>query len=822
MKSILAFFALTLPAFAELPQQMHAFIEKHCIDCHDADAKKGGLDLSSLNVDYNDAANFRAWVAVHDRVRDGEMPPAKKPRPDAAEQKAALALLDDVLGKSDAARQLSEGRVQFRRLTRVEYEHTLRDLFHLPYLEVKEMLPADATAHGFDNVGEALTTSYVQMNRYLDAADVAVDAAFKLGPQPLMEKQHIAALDDSGLNSAFGSKKGTKVRGLKIGNALGIIRQAAAGQHPWTWNHFAPMDGEYRLRTKAFGFSLESGEIKPAGQMHVISYYARLGANRRWLASFDVPADERNAAVAEVQVNLRRGELLEVFFATLDTRNPKSLAEHSGPGIAIEWLEAEGPLATKSRGVFGDMLVEPWTPDSGFIEPAAPKVMKKTGKKAKAELDEKAARYMVVSTQPMADAERLLRGFMQRALRRPIPAGELERYLALVKAAQAEKLCFQDALRIGLKAVLCSPDFLFFQETPGRLDDYALASRLSFFLWSSLPDDTLLALAAKGTLHDPQTLRTQVERLLSDPKAQRFTENFTGQWLALRDLRATEPDEQLYPEFNELLLDSMQRETHAFFTAMLHHDLPATHVVASDFAMLNGPLAQLYGIAGVQGLDIRRVPLPRDSVRGGFLTQASILKVSANGTTTSPVTRGAWVLDRLLGKPAPPPPPGTPAVEPDVRGTTTIREQLAAHRNVESCATCHAKIDPPGFALESFDVMGGWRTRYRSLGEGDKVDATQRGKPVDYRLGPPVDASGAFASGAQFKDIHGFRHLMLAQHEQLARSLTEKLLTYATGAGGQFADRAAIESILTRAKPSGYGLRTLIHEIVQSRPFQMK
>ncbi len=410
MKSFILFFAFTLPALAELPPQTHAFMEKHCVECHDAETKKGGLDLTALDADLNDAVKFRTWVAVHDRVRDGEMPPAKKPRPDVAEQSAVLGVLHDALGKTDAARQMSEGRVQLRRLNRVEYENTLRDLFDLPHLAVKELLPADAVAHGFDNIGEALTTSYVQMNRCLDAADAALDAAFKLGPQPVMEKQHITALDDSGLNSAFGSKKGTKVRGLKIGNALGIIRQAAAGQHPWTWNHFQPpADGDYRLRTKVFGFSMENGEIKPAGQMHVISYYARLGATRRWLTSFDVPADERNAAVAEVTVHLHHGELLEVYFATLDTRNPKSLAEHSGPGIAIEWLEAEGPLhaASGPSRFIGNMVVQPWTPESGTIAPPAPTVMKKTGKRAKAEVDEKAPRFMVISQQPLADADLL-------------------------------------------------------------------------------------------------------------------------------------------------------------------------------------------------------------------------------------------------------------------------------------------------------------------------------------------------------------------------------------------------------------------------------
>jgi Protein of unknown function (DUF1592)/Protein of unknown function (DUF1588)/Protein of unknown function (DUF1585)/Protein of unknown function (DUF1587)/Protein of unknown function (DUF1595)/Planctomycete cytochrome C len=820
--SLLTILAIALTAKAELPPQTRSFIEKHCVDCHDADTKKGGLDLTALTADLNDTATFSAWVKVNDRVRDGEMPPKKKQQPDVTEKGALLSSLAADLQRADATRQASEGRVVFRRLNRVKYEYTLRDLFSLPQLDVKEMLPSDAEAHGFDNIGAALTMSDVQMSRYLDAADAALDEALKLGPRAESEKQHIAALDDHGLNLALGNKKGGKVHGAKIGNAIGLLRQAAAGQHPWTWKSFEPMaDGDYKLRTKTFGFMWEEGKVRPAGQPHVISYYARMGTNRRWLASCDVPADEAHAVVAEVTVHLRQGEQLELYLASLDTRNPKSLAEHTGPGIAIEWLETEGPLNQAPR-FFGTMPAALWTPASGLVEPPAPSEVIKSGKRAKQRKNDSAPRYMVVSLEPMKDAERLLRGFMERAFRRPIPAGEVERYLALVRAKLDAKFCFQEALRTGLKAVLCSPDFLFFQETPGRLDDYALASRLSYFLWSSVPDEPLLALAKNGALHQPETLRAQVERLLSDAKSQRFVENFVGQWLDLRNIRATEPDEQLYPEFDELLCDSMLRETHAFFDDMLRRDLSATHLVASDFAMVNGRLATLYGISNVEGLAIRRVPLPKDSPRGGLLTQASILKVSANGTTTSPITRGAWVLKNLLGRPAPPPPPGIPSIEPDVRGATTVREQLAAHRSVESCALCHAKIDPPGFALESFDVMGGWRDRYRSLGDGDKVNAMFRGRPVDYRLGPRVDASGELASGAKFKGIADFRQLLLASQDQLARNLTSKLLVYATGAGVQFADRAEIESILTRAKPHDYGLRTLIHEIVQSKTFQQK
>ena len=335
---------------------------------------------------------------------------------------------------------------------------------------------------------------------------------------------------------------------------------------------------------------------------------------------------------------------------------------------------------------------------------------------------------------------------------------DVKPFLDLVKAKLAEKHSFEQALRVGLKAVMVSPDFLFLRERPGKLDDFALASRLSYFLWSTMPDEELLALATEKKLGDAETLRGQVERMLKSPKASAFTENFLGQWLGLRDIDFTSPDFRLYPEFDDMLKTAMVQETHLFFEEVLRNDLSLTNFVASDFTMLNGRLAKHYGIRGVEGHEFRKVTLPPDSHRGGVLTMASVLKVTANGTNTSPVTRGAWVLDRILGTPPPPPPAGVPAVEPDIRGATTIREQLAKHRQVASCASCHAKIDPPGFALESFDVIGGWRDYYRSVGKGKPV--TIDGRKMPYLEGPKVDPADVIPDGRKFQNIDEFKQLL--------------------------------------------------------------
>jgi len=347
-------------------------------------------------------------------------------------------------------------------------------------------------------------------------------------------------------------------------------------------------------------------------------------------------------------------------------------------------------------------------------------------------------------------------------------------------------------------------------------------------LWSTLPDDELQTLGTEGTLHQPDVLNSQVERMLASPKAGAFVENFLGQWLELRQIDFTQPDRKLYPEFDDILKAAMVGETHAFFAQMLRDDSKLASLIHSNFLMLNRCIAEHYKIGGVTGEEFRRVPLPAGCHRGGVLTQASVLKVTANGTVSSPVLRGAWVMKRLLGEPLPPPPADIPAFEPDTRGATTIREQLAKHCKLVVCASCHSRMDPPGFALESFDVIGGWRDRYRaergsSVEPGDVPKVKLHGRDVwEYRLGRPVDASGKLADGQEFKNIDDFKRLLMQREDQVTRNLTQNLLTYATGAGIQFADREVVETILARLKARRGGLRTLVHEIVQSPTFQTK
>jgi hypothetical protein len=431
----------------------------------------------------------------------------------------------------------------------------------------------------------------------------------------------------------------------------------------------------------------------------------------------------------------------------------------------------------------------------------------------------------VATENPQQDAGKLLRSFTQRAYRRPVSEAEVKLFIDLFNYQFNQGLGFANSMLAAYTAVLSSPGFLYVEEKPGRLDDFALASRLSYFLWNSEPDETLRSLAARGQLHQPGVLRAQTDRLLNDPKSRRFVDAFTDYWLDLRKLDDTSPSAMLYNDYE--LDDSLKlaalEETRLFVQELFRANLPARNIVSSDFTFLNQRLADHYGVPGVAGVEMRRVTLPKDSVRGGLLTQASILKVTANGTTTSPVLRGHWITERILGVETAPP-PKVPSVEPDIRGAVTIRQQLEKHRADISCASCHNKMDPPGFALESFDVMGGWRDHYRAAKEGvtPAPGIGMDGQRFAFFYALPVDCTGSLPDGPTFQDVRDLKRLLLADPIPVARNLVRQLSVYATGAPVRFSDRPAIEKILQHTSADNYGVRSIVHELVQSELFQTK
>ncbi|HVJ80311.1 MAG TPA: DUF1592 domain-containing protein [Planctomycetia bacterium] len=767
------------------------FLSKHCQECHSGAKPKGGFRVADLTLDFAEKKNREKWQAVAEQLEAGAMPPPAKPRPPAEDVHAATAWIAAQSAAADAARNAAHGRVVLRRLNRAEYQNTLRDLLGVR-LDLKDVLPEDAVTGGFDNDARALHVSSFLLEQYLEAADKALDAAIANGSRPWMIKKRFDLKNEKSV-----AAKGSVYRHLD--DAVAIFSSwVSANIQVTLWSFYTHFAGDYRFRISAYAYQTD----RP------ITFHLTTGAfsavtEERNIGYFEVPAGK--PTVLEFVERLEPKNFVRLVVDGLGVIPPvieKIGAEnYKGPGLAVQWIDIEGPLhdswpPRSHRLLFGDLPQSP------------------------APTPENRDRREVVSKAPLADAERILRAFLRRAFRRSVTDADVAPFLARVKAKLDAKFPFEQAVRTGLKAALVAPQFLFLQEKPGPLDDFALASRLSYFLWSSMPDEELLSLAAKGFLNRPETLRGQVERMLKDPKAAAFTENFAGQWLGLRNIDATAPDPGLYPEYDDVLKTAMMEEARLFFDEVLRNDLSLTNFVAADFTMLNERLAKHYGVPGVVGRNFRKVPLPKNSHRGGVLTMAAVLKVTANGTTTSPVLRGAWVLDRILGTPPPKPTVDVEAVEPDIRGATTIRAQLAKHRERAECATCHAKIDPPGFALESFDVIGGWRDYYRSVGKGEP--AIVDGRTMRYRRGPTVDATDILPDGRRFKDVDEFKRFLLADKDRLARALAEKLLSYGTGAAATPADRPSIDAAVAAVRTKNYGFRSLVQEIVASEAFRRK
>jgi hypothetical protein len=657
--------------------------------------------------------------------------------------------------------------------------------------------------------------------------------------------------------------------------AVGRVSSIFSDAGGYSWNQFrAPVAGRYRLRFKGYtiwvsgggisrwffeGFGDEKApvyylplwhrpnvdEVWPGRRDEPMGVYASRSGQNRPVGEFDFKPEP---TVQEIEVTLALGEAIRTdglrLFRTrvngTDEQYVNPLARPDGmPGYAIQWMEVEGPLEDEPhhagyRRLFGELpmnrLGESGEEESGVmleIAPPAPTSGRQGGFGGRGRQGggPREVSVEVVTENAHRDAERLLRSFVRRAYRRPVAEFEVQLFLDLFKSHYDQDSGFARSMLSAYTAVLSSPGFLFVEEAPGRLDDYALAARLSYFLWNSEPDDALRALAERGELRRPEVLRAQTERLLNDRKSRRFVEAFTDYWLDLRKLDDTSPSTTLYNDYeldDPLKLAALE-ETRRFVEALLRANLPARNIVDSDFTFLNERLAEHYDVPGVQGVGMRRVALPTDSVRGGLMTQASVLKVTANGTTTSPVLRGHWITERILGYETPPPPP-VPAVEPDIRGAVTIRQQLEKHRADVSCASCHSRMDPPGFALESFDVMGGWRDRYRAVKE-DAAPASgigMDGQEFAFYYALPVDASGELPDGQPFGDVRDLKRLLLEDPVPIARNLVRQLAIYATGAPVRFSDREWIEEILERTSADEYGVRSLVHELVQSELFLKK
>ncbi len=843
------------------------FLEQHCYDCHDAETKKGDLDLSGLTLD---AQHLDQWIKVHDAVERGEMPPKKKKQPAETEKAAFVKELEAKLMAMTAP--APSGRIRLRRMTRVEFQNTLQDLLALPRLDVVGLLPADGRVAGYDKIAGALDISPAHLAAYEEAVEKALDAAIATSSTPprvfkkriypaglfkftgnLVQGQFVLLKDKQPdpampVRGGFEEKKGfvgdegpdlaerkKMIEGVKKSeSAVGLLNPNLSGFEA-AMNVSPIYAGMYRMKLSLWGFQWNAGKPEPGSDQAAVLRAHEEGKQQeggRLLRAFTAPSMKSNEAEITEWLDAHESIVFDPVSVPWTGLRVGQVAgrakKHVGPGVAIDWFEIEGPINASwppesHKRLFGDLPIKSLAKGSDVIPPQRDEVRSLGGYVPSMYLDltpqeRKPPLETVQSAQPEADARKLLTTFLPKAFRRDVSPEEIEPYLALLRLRIEAKDCFEDAMRRVYVAVLTSPEFLFHAVDAKA---FTLASRLSYWLWNGPPDDVLLAKAHDGSLNRPEILRSEVDRLLADKRSERFIEDFTNQWLELSRLDETTPDPQLYPEYRFLMHEGMAAETRTFVHELIRNNQPITALLKPGFAMLTQRLAEHYGISEVTGVEVRKVSLPADSVRGGLLGQAAIHKLTANGTTTSPVKRGVWVMDRLLNDPAPPPPPGISAVDPDTRGATTIREQLDKHRNNTNCAACHAKIDPAGFALEAFDPIGGLRDRYRSNGKGD--EPPEKGKTawrVQYKLGPKVDASGELTDGRKFTGPRELTTLLTAEPDKLARAFVAHLSRYATGAEVSYADRAEIRRIVENAKGSGFGLRSLIHGLASSDIFQ--
>ncbi|MCX7401499.1 MAG: DUF1592 domain-containing protein [Planctomycetales bacterium] len=798
----------------EVDPQVTAFLNRYCVDCHGPTKPKGDFRVDALKIAMN-AADAENWQLVLDNLQLGEMPPKDAKQPTPAEVEKVTAWIQSEISRAASVLKGTGGEVVLRRLNRVEYANTIADLFDV-HGDFTAGFPEDLREHGFDNNGGALMLSAAQMQEYMKAAEFVLARAIAPAkrPETVSKAMTLHEGNRKGIELARKELEGRLANFDKLGaveQKRTLQIQAAAKDDPAYGYRFPvrengmlrppkPDDGphldavmtvqQYFSGEPQFGLPAGRGwyrvkavayALKNDGKPTRLKFTVEEGYSGKLPKAVSVFAftDEQPREV-EARYYLEPGD--RVVFTIMDGAphsQGRTMIDQPGPFIAIRSFSIEGPV------------FESWPPKGhrtlfGEIDPSQPTPEK---------------------------AEAIAAHLAPKLFRRPVDAAAVAKYRALFEKF-TKSMTPDEALRGMLTAMLVSPRFLYHEEPPNGPDAYAIASRMSYFLWRSTPDDELLTAAADSSLLDGTKRRTQAERMLADPRSARFVKDFTGQWLRVREVGMMKANAELYPEYDDELEAAMRGETEHFIAEMFRRDLPLANLIDSDWTMLNERLAKHYAIDGVVGPDFRRVSLDKsNTVRGGLLTHASIHAVTSNGSTTSPVIRGTWMLEKFLGTPALPPPPDVPAIEPDIRGATTIKQQLAKHRDIASCASCHRKIDPPGFALENFDVIGGWRVHYRALVE------PMPGARAKLSDGPPVDSADEWAGVGQFSNFQEFRELVKKREDLVTQNLTHQLFTFALGRAPGFADRQPLKDIATHVREKQSGMKSLVLDIVSSPVF---
>jgi hypothetical protein len=744
------------------------FLAAHCVSCHGNQAKAGGLSL------VDPGASGAIWDKVLDKLSTGRMPPLGAPQPSKGEVSKIAAWIDGMPGRTRIAGE--PGRVTSRRLNRAEYNNTVRDLLGVS-LRPADEFPLDDAGYGFDTVGDVLSVSPMLMEKYIAAARrlsrVAVYGETTAAkPTKLIRYMTKKSQDDPTPNALPFSNRGAIYGSFQF-----------------------PVSGEYEFRMRV-------GNYRPRqrGTARQRELSLKRGLSEVEKAELN---DENRKAYPPVRMvmTLDGAQILtEVVEGNIDFQyaHGESIArvtvragEHFFRASFPEFADLENPLDNMNLDGRRKLFID-------YVDIVGPF-------QTAVEKPQSYGRLFVCAERTAACAERILGGVARRAYRRPVTKEELGALTGLAAMVRRAGDPFDESIRVGLQAVLLSPHFLFRAEPMSAgvemVSEHDLASRLSYFLWASMPDAELLGAADRGTLRKPGVLDAQVRRMLSDPKSDALVENFAGQWLGLRLMERRKPDPGKFPRVDDELLEAMRRETILFTRAILREDRSVLDFLDGRFSFVNGPLARHYGIAGITGEELQRVAL-EGGRRGGVVTQGSVLTLSSYATRTSPVLRGRWVLENLLGTPPPPPPPDIPALEEANVGTTaSLRTRLEQHRANAGCAVCHDQMDPIGFGLENFDAGGAWRDRDGQF---------------------PVDATGTFPGGAPFRGPEELRLALAAQPGLFVRNLTEKLMTYALGRGLEAADRPAVDAITGRLAANGFRMTSLVHEIVNSQPFQMR
>lgn len=837
-------FCFAVPAFAGV----ESLLSQSCLDCHDDALAKGDLSLETVDLAISDS-NAAIWEKALEQVERGFMPPAGEAQPTDEERETAILDLEARLVAYHEQQSREKTQSVLRRLNRTEYRNTIRDLFKLELgSDPTSAFPGDERSHGFATNGETLVTSNFLLRQYLEAAEEIVARAIHFEPEPEVVRWELRPPFDRTTSEQASIVRYHDKTG-ETQSYQDFYQRIGAGGAPYRFYHpldemseGVPVSGWYDVRIDAegkFRNALDEERFKrwpslwdPSEPIRLALFTASLGgidpqnkegikfakiteqAGQKHLATWDLPDDEVTSL--KCRVWLEAGQFLRIGFPNGPTNSNNRILKYFDEVAADSGREAEHGERKKLYGGlvpfhFGETprirvhAIEVEGPVNETWPPPGHRVV------------------FGDTEYQSSDAGEVLQKFATRAWRRPVDAAELKSTLELVRAAEKAGESPEAAIQEGIKAILCAPGFIYREERGDRLSNEEIASRLSYFLWASMPDEALMKRAAAGEFI-AGSLRDEAERILSDPRSDSFVNEFLDGWLQLNKLGSMAPDPFRYRiYYDDRLEPAMRTETRLFFRHLLDSNGPISDFLDSDYTFVNRELAGFYqveddssqptdldprhlrqdGVGSSPTTRFRRVALT-DPRRGGLLGQASVLTLTANGVDTSPVIRGIWLLENILGTPPSPPPPGIPAIEPDIRGAKTIRDQLEKHRESASCRSCHAHIDPPGFALESFDPIGKWRGHYR-VGVGHL----------------PVDSSGTFGDVA-FTDVVAFKAGLMKREKAFARCLVEKLFIHALGRDLVITDRPHIRKILDATEADHYPLRDLVLAVVESEIFSLK